>query len=358
MSSELLNRQGFALFLRRIQKQQDFQHIVKPPARIEAPAERLALPIRQRRSQHRTAQHQRPQQIQPQQEKRHSGKCAVNRAVAVEIAHIPSKQETRRLQAKRRNQSPDERLPRRHKTIRHKAVQAPQQQRHEKQRPRRPQHPHPLGRSQRRFLHRPDHKRNPHAQRQRSKRQQRPIHQKLHHPRPLRIDPPNPVERIINRPNQHQRRNHQHHTADRRQLPRLIAERIDIIKHHVRTLRHNSLIDERNKRIRPTVEHRKNRSDRHHHRQYRHQSQKRRKRHTRRSLRHTLLIETPDHKPRKRKRLTVRQTLPPFQKRHNLSRKNNELKIKNRKRPTSSENTASAKLTPISHQPHCNGIPK
>ena len=47
MSSELLNRQGFALFLRRIQKQQNFQHIVKPPARIEAPAERIALPIRQ-----------------------------------------------------------------------------------------------------------------------------------------------------------------------------------------------------------------------------------------------------------------------------------------------------------------------
>ena len=323
MSSELLNRQGFALFLRRIQKQQDFQHIVKPPARIEAPAERLTLPIRQRRSQHRAAQHQRPQQIQPQQEKRHGGKCAVNRAVAVEIAHIPSKQETRRLQAKRRDQSPYERMSRRHEAVGYETVQAPQQKRGKKKRTHRPQHPEPLRRrrSQRRILHRSDHKRNPHAQRQRPKRQQRPIHQKLHHPRPLRIDPPNPVKRIINRPNQHQRRHHQHHTADRRQLSRLIAERIDIIKHHVRTLRHNSLIDERNKRVRPTVEHRKNRSDRHHHRQHRHQSQKRRKRHTRRRLRHTLLIETPNHKPRKSKRLTVRQTLPPFQKRHNLSRK-------------------------------------
>ena len=329
MSSELLNRQGFALFLRRIQKQQDFQHIVKPPARIESPAERIALPIRQRRSQHRAAQHQRPQQIQPHQEKRHGGKRPVNRAVAVEIAHIPSKQETRRLQAKRRDQSPDKRMTPGHEAVGYETVQPPQQKRGKKQRPQGLQYPHhPLRRkrSQRRILHRPDHKRNPHAQRQRSKRQQRPIHQKLHHPRPLRIDPPNPVKRIVNRPNQHQRRHHQHHTADRRQLSRLIAERIDIIKHHVRTLRHNSLIDERHKRVRPTVEHRENRSDRHHHRQHRYQSQKRRKSHTRRRLRHTLLIETPDHKPSKRKRLTTQQTLPPFQKRHNLSRKNNQLK--------------------------------
>ena len=63
MPSELLNGQGSAFFLRRIQKQQDFQHVVKPSARVESPAEGLALPIRQRRSQHRATQQQRPQQV-------------------------------------------------------------------------------------------------------------------------------------------------------------------------------------------------------------------------------------------------------------------------------------------------------
>lgn len=47
MPSELGYGQGFAFFLRRIQKQQDFQHVVKPSARVEAPAERLALPVGQ-----------------------------------------------------------------------------------------------------------------------------------------------------------------------------------------------------------------------------------------------------------------------------------------------------------------------
>ncbi len=140
--------------------------------------------------------------------------------------------------------------------------------------------------------------------------QQRPINEELHHPGALRVNPPDAVERIVYRPNQHQQGYDQHHAADGGQPVCLIAECVDIVEHHIRALRHNGLVDEGDERIRPAVEHGENRSDRDHYGQYGDECQQCRKRHARRCLRYALFTETADDEPCKCTDFIVRQTLP------------------------------------------------
>ena len=299
MFAELPHRQRAAGLLRRVEQQQDFQHIVETAARIEVAAESLALPVGQRSGQHRPRQHQRPQKMQPQQKKRHGGKRAVNRSIAVEPAHIPGKQNPRDFKAGGGQERPRQRLPRRYIAVRHETVHKPQHRRTAAD-----GHPHfqPARQQRRRrfqtaAVQQAEQQRQPHAQRQRPERQQRPVHQKLHQQRPLRADAPNAVERAVHRLNQQQRRNHQHHAADGGQPAGLCAELVQIVEHHIRPLRHDGAVDKADKRVRPFVEHRKRRRNHHRHRQHRHQGQQRRKRQAGRHLRHAHLVKPPHHEP-------------------------------------------------------------